>query len=130
MERQRQTRRSLSPTRFSQEDYETFVQADADAAKEKQVTSTVIPIIQGDIGDNKCVSGGIPFTTLQHLTDGAIVPGNPDVYHGARPELLNRRIRDELNEYIIPSTQEDLLVAPNFFVAVKGPDGSAAVAKR
>lgn len=31
---------------------------------------------------------------------------------------------------ITPSTQEDLPKAPNCFIAVKGPDGSAAVAKR
>jgi hypothetical protein len=59
------------------------VQADADAVKEKQVTTSVIPIIEGDIGDAKCVSGGIPFTNLGHLTDGTLVPGNPDIYYSA-----------------------------------------------
>jgi len=80
------------------------VQADADAVKEKQVTTTVIPIIEGKISDSKCVSGGIPFANLEHLTDGTIVAGNPDIYYGTRPEQLNRRIRDELNSYVIPST--------------------------
>jgi hypothetical protein len=46
------------------------------------------------------------------------------------PEQLDRRVRDELSGYIIPSTQEDIPIVPNFFLAVKGPDGSAAVAKR
>jgi hypothetical protein len=40
----------------------------------------VIPIIEGNVKDAKCVSGGIPFTNLDHLTDGTIVPGNPDRY--------------------------------------------------
>lgn len=31
---------------------------------------------------------------------------------------------------VIPSTQEDLPIAPSFFLAAKGPDGSAAVTKR
>lgn len=90
----------------------------------------MIPIIEGDIKDAKYVSGGIPFINLDHLTDGTLIPSNPDIYYGARPEQLNRRVRDELSSYIIPLTQTDLPVAPNFFLAVKGPDGSAAVAKR
>ena len=125
-----QPRPSLSPSKFSEEAHEKFVQADADAAKEKQVTTSVIPYIEGDIKDAKCVSGGIPFTNLAPLTDGTLVPGNPDIYYGARPEQLDRRVRDELGGHIIPSTQDDLPLAPNFFVAAKGPDGSLAVAGR
>jgi hypothetical protein len=125
-----QPRPSLSPSKFSEEAYEKFIQADADAVKEKQVTTSVIPIIEGDIRDAKCVSGGIPFTNLDHLTDGTLVPGNPDIYYGARPEQLNRRVRDKFSGRIIPSTQHDLPIAPNFLVAAKGPDGSLAVAGR
>jgi hypothetical protein len=125
-----QPRRSLSPSKFSEEAYEKFVQGDADAVKEKQVTTSVIPIIEGDIRDAKCVSGGIPFTNLDHLTDGTLVPGNPDIYYGARPEQLDRRVRKELSGHIIPSTQDDLPIAPNFLLAAKGPDGSLAVAGR
>ncbi|KAF2690374.1 hypothetical protein K458DRAFT_474582 [Lentithecium fluviatile CBS 122367] len=125
-----QPRPSLSPSRFTDKDHEKFVQADEDAAKEKQVSEAVIPIIEGNIRDAKCRAGGIPFTNLDPLTDGAIKPGNPDIYYGARPEQLHRNIRNEIGGLIIPSTQHDLPIAPNFFLAVKGPDGSAAVAKR
>jgi hypothetical protein len=125
-----QRRPSLSPSKFSKEAYERFVQADADAVKEKQVTTSVIPIIEGYIEDAKCVSGGIPFTNLDPLTDGTLVSGNPDIYYGTRPEQLDRRVRNKLSGHIIPSTQDDLPVAPNFFLAAKRPDGSAAVAKR
>ncbi|KAI0410622.1 hypothetical protein F5X98DRAFT_381605 [Xylaria grammica] len=123
-------RPSLSPSRFTQGDFNKFEKADEDAAKEWQVTSTVIPIIEGEIRDSKCVSGQIPFTNLGHLTDGSLVPGNPDRYYGARPEQLDRRVRTELGRHVVPSTQHDLPVAPNFFLAVKGPEGSLAVAKR
>jgi hypothetical protein len=81
-----QPRPSLSPSKFSEEAYEKFVQVDADAVKEKQVTTSVILIIEGDIRDTKCVAGGITFTNLDYLTDGTLVPGNPDIYYGARPE--------------------------------------------
>ena len=125
-----QPRPSLSPSKFSEEAHEKFIRADEYAFKEKQVTTSVIPIIEGEIRDAKCVSGGIPFTNLDHLTDGTLVPGNPDLYYGARPEQLDRRVRGELNGHIVPSTQDDLPLAPNFFVATKGPDGSLAVAGR
>lgn len=125
-----QPRRSLSPLAFTEEAHEKFIRADAHAFKEKQISESVIPIIEGKIEDSRCTSGGIPFTNLDHLTDGTLVPGNPDRYYGARPEQLNRQVRNKLSGHIIPSTQHDLPIAPNFFLAVKGPDGSAAVAAR
>jgi hypothetical protein len=90
----------------------------------------VIPINEGDIKDAKCVSGGIPFTNLDHLIDGTLVPGNLDIYYSARPEQLDRRVRDELSGHIIPSTQGDLPIVLNFFLAAKGLDRSLAVAGR
>jgi hypothetical protein len=125
-----QPRPSLSPSRFNDEEFENFVQADADARKEKQVSELVVPVIEGKIRDARCRSGGIPFTNLDPLTDGSLKPGNPDVYYGARPEQLDQKVRDELGGRLVPSTQHDLPMAPNFFLAAKGPDGSAAVAKR
>ncbi|KAL9616393.1 MAG: hypothetical protein Q9160_008747 [Pyrenula sp. 1 TL-2023] len=121
---------SLSPTRFTDQDFKNFKRADAHAAKEKQVISSVIPIIEACIKDARCVSGGIPFTNLEPLTNGTLSPGNPDIYYGARPEQLDRRVRDDLSGLIIPSTEENLPILPNFFLAVKGPDGSLAVAGR
>jgi hypothetical protein len=38
---------------------------------------------------------GSHLRILNHLTDGTLVPGNPDCYYGARPEQLNRQIRSE-----------------------------------
>ncbi len=76
----------------------------------------------------------IKFGNLQSLiglTGGfTLTPGNPDLYDGARPEQLDRRIRDRLKGMIIPSTQDDLPFAPNFFLHAKGPDGTSAVVRR
>jgi hypothetical protein len=125
-----QPRASLSPSKFSDQDFKDFKRANAHAFKEKQVTNTVIPIIEGKMGDGRCVAGDIPFNNLDHLTDGTIAPGKPDLFYGARPEQLDRRIRLELSSRIIPSTQDDLPMAPNFFLEAKGPDGSAVIARR
>jgi len=125
-----QPRPSLSPSQFSDGEFRRFKRADAHAFKEKQVTESVIPVIEGKNKDAKCISGGIPFTNLDHLTDETLAPGNPDRYYGARPEQLDRRVRAHLGGHIIPSTQHDLPILPNYFLEIKGPDGSAAVAKR
>ncbi|KAM4060511.1 hypothetical protein HRG_001930 [Hirsutella rhossiliensis] len=125
-----QPRASLSPSRFTKDDFRKFRRADTHASKEREVTTTVIPIVGGDVGDRKCVAGEIPFTNLEQLTDGTLVPGNPDLYYGARPEQLDRNIRRELNNQIIPSTQHGLPIAPNYLFQAKGPDGSLSVATR
>ncbi|KAK7959742.1 uncharacterized protein PG986_004596 [Apiospora aurea] len=125
-----QPRPSLSPSRFKNDDFKKFEKEDAHATTEWQIVANVVPIIEGNIGDRKCVSGQIPFNNLDQLTDGSLVPGNPDRYYGARPEQLDRRIRADLDGFIVPSTQHDWKIMPNNILAVKGPDGSAAVAAR
>jgi len=90
----------------------------------------VIAIIEGNITGYRCVSGNIPFTILDYLTDGILVPGNPDLYYGARLEQLNQQVCGEPTGQIVPSTQLDLPILPNFFLTAKGPDGSIGVAGR
>lgn len=126
----RQPRASLSPSRFTKEDFKKFRRADDHASKESRVIASVIPIIEGDPGDRRCVASDVPFSNLDHLTDGSLVAAKPDLYYGARPEKLHRRVRQELSDLIVPSSQEDLPVAPNNFVEVKGPDGSLSVSTR
>ena len=129
-ERLAQPRPSLLPSQFSDEHFRQFKRREAQVRKERQVYEVVLPAIEGKIKDGRCRSGGIPFGNLDDLTDHQLHSGNPDIYYGARPELLNRSVRDAIGGYIIPSTQHDLPAAPNFFVAAKGPDGSQAVAAR
>jgi hypothetical protein len=121
---------SLSLLQFSDKAFRKFKQANAHAFKEKQVTTSIIPIIEGEIRDAKCVAKDILFTNLDYLTDGTLALGKLDLFYSACLEQLDKRICNELSSSIILSTQEDLLIAPNFFLAVKGLDGSAVVAKR
>ncbi|KAG4279580.1 hypothetical protein FPRO04_13584 [Fusarium proliferatum] len=97
---------------------------------ESRVTASVIPIIEGDSGDTKCIASDISFTNIDHLTDESFVCAKPDLYYGAQPEQLHKEVRRVLDNYIVPSTQDDLPILPNNFVEVKGPDGSLSVATR
>ncbi|KAH7322557.1 hypothetical protein B0I35DRAFT_183574 [Stachybotrys elegans] len=125
-----QPRQSLSPSRFTKEDFKKFERADAHATKESRVIATVIPIIEGDVGDPRCIASDVAFSNLEHLTDGSLVSAKPDIYYGARPEQLKKEVREALSNFIVPSTQDDLPIAPNNFLEVKGPDGSLSVATR
>lgn len=125
-----QRRPSLSESRFLDDDFERFERANARILGEWQVLYRVIPFIEGDSRFDNCDYGQIPFSNLDPLTDGTLVPGNPDLYYGNQPEALDIEIRTELSGHIIPSTKLDVPILPNFFLAVKGPDGSAAVAER
>uniref|UniRef100_A0A0B7KLR8 Uncharacterized protein n=1 Tax=Bionectria ochroleuca TaxID=29856 RepID=A0A0B7KLR8_BIOOC len=112
------------------DDFKVFKRAQAHASKESQILADVFPFLQGNAGDKRCIGRQIPFNNLDHLTDGTLAAANPDIYHGARPERLLYRLRERLSGQIEPSSQGDLPLAPNFFVEIKGPDGSAAVAQR
>ncbi|KAF1355819.1 hypothetical protein EJ07DRAFT_63674, partial [Lizonia empirigonia] len=120
----------LSPSQFSDGEFRRFKRADAQAGKEQQVCESVLPYIEGKIADGTCRAGAVPFGNLEVLTDRPLTQGKPDVYYGARPEQLDGGVRDALGHHIIPSTQDNLPVAPNFYTEVKGPDGSLAVAGR
>lgn len=108
-------RPSLSPSGFSDAEFRKFKRADTHASKEQPVTTSVIPIIKGEISDPKCVGGGYPFGNLAHLTDGSLAQAKPDHFYGARPEQLDHQIRNELSDLIIPSTQDGLPMLPNLF---------------
>ena len=106
------------------------MQGDYHAATESQVLYSVIPTIEGKIKDDRCVARNVLFTNLDPLTEDGLARAKPDIYYGARPEQVDRRVRDELSGHIIPSQRDDLPVAPNFFLEAKHPNESLAVANR
>jgi len=120
-------RASLSLSEFSEEDIRDYTYAADNIAGESLISALAIPIIEGKFTDAKCFSGVRRFTNLSPLTRSKLVPGSPDLYHGARPEQLDRRVRDELDRSIVPSKQRGLPVVPNFFAELKGSLGNPGV---
>lgn len=120
-------RASLSPSRFTREDFLDFKEKNQEALTESKVMSKVFPIIAGtaDIPSQE----NLYFGNLKDLTDGSMTKAKPDFYDGARPAELNKVVREHLNEYIEPSTKKNAPLLPNFFTEGKGPDGSAPVCK-
>jgi hypothetical protein len=89
--------------------------------------SQVFPII---IGKTNIPSGyNQVFNNLKPLGDH-ISNAQPDYYNGSRPVEIRAKVRDDLEEYIIPSSQRHRHALPNLFTKAKGPDGKASEAKR
>lgn len=120
-------RASLSPSRFTREAFLTFKEKNQEALTEATVMSTVFPIIAGST--NIPHSENLRFGNLKDLTDGSITKAQPDFYDGARPEELNKRTREELGSYIVPSTNTAAPCLPNFFTEGKGPKGDMPTCK-
>ncbi|PNY19712.1 Uncharacterized protein TCAP_07477 [Tolypocladium capitatum] len=61
--------RRPSPSLLSDDKFDAFQQAEEHATKESQITVDVIPTIEGDIEDRKCIGRQVPFTNLDYLTN-------------------------------------------------------------
>ncbi|WEW59006.1 hypothetical protein PRK78_004474 [Emydomyces testavorans] len=120
---------SLSPSPFLEKLYQKFVDADAEAFNEDAIKDKVLPAMLEAMGASRCTEKNILFTNLEPITS-EIAQAKPDYYYGARPEQIHPHVRNKLIKRIIPSNHTHLPAVPNFFLEAKGPDGSAAVARR
>ena len=128
-ERLAQRRSSLSHSLYTDNDHQRFLHEEAGAANEQQVIQSVLPHIEGPT-DGTTRGGPTKFANLKSMTMESTVPGYPDIYYGARTEEIELGVRTVIGDLIIPSAQVHLPAAPNFFVACKGPSGTASVAQR
>ncbi|KPM41205.1 hypothetical protein AK830_g5335 [Neonectria ditissima] len=120
-----------SSSQLSEKDFQNFVKADRAAFVERDVVRFVIPLITGLLNNiDRTVSRGVRFANLEHLTDGSLAAAVPDEYYGAPPEQLHLKVRQELEHVIIPTSQKNFPISPNFFLEVKGPRGTPAVLQR
>ncbi|KAI1865945.1 uncharacterized protein JN550_007923 [Neoarthrinium moseri] len=118
-------RRSLSPSVVPDTAFDDFQDKNA-TRSEGTVMRTVVPLI---IGNSDILNEGhLPFTNLASITDNTIVNPIPDFFDGAHPEAVNKKVREDLDEIIIPTKKGGVPIAPNFFLEAKGPGGSIEVA--
>ncbi|KAH0829541.1 hypothetical protein FOPE_10376 [Fonsecaea pedrosoi] len=122
------TRPELSPDVFTDEHFRQFQRQDAFATKENLVEGIVARYHRADDDPSSC-SGRLNLKNLSPLTWRLAIPASPDLYYGASPEQLHERVRHELSGEIVPTTQMDLPIAPNFFLEMKGPEGLPAIAR-
>lgn len=124
-----QARSSLSPSKVSEEVFEEFQDNNRRAKSESTAMADVIPMITGVKDRQFETAGDIPFNNLQRFDPELSVP-KPDKYYGARPDQIDERVRNDLDQYIVPSTSKQRPAAPNFFLEGKGASGRPDVAQR
>jgi len=81
------------------------------------------------MGASQGAQKNILFTNTEPIMAG-IAQAKPDYYYGAQPKQIHSDVRNELSTHIIPFNHTHLPTVLNFFLKAKGPDGSAAVARR
>ncbi|KAK0613157.1 hypothetical protein B0T17DRAFT_477589, partial [Bombardia bombarda] len=120
-------RASLSLSHFPESAFRDFMRNN-NTMSEGTVMRNVIPIITGNASIPN--EGNLPFTNLKSLTKGLTVKPVPDFFDGARPGHIDKSVREDLSQIIVPTKHADVPVAPNFFLEVKAPVGSSYVARR
>lgn len=122
-----QSRASLSPSKFTVEDFRKFEKSNDQARTEAVVMSTAFQTIVGK--NNIPNQQNLRFANTEGLTDGTTIDPQPGFYDGTRSQDIKKSIRDELGDYIVPSTNSTNPALPNFFAEGKGPKGNASVCK-
>ncbi|KEY64855.1 hypothetical protein S7711_10778 [Stachybotrys chartarum IBT 7711] len=121
------SRPSLSPSRFDDSAFEDLLQKN-ETKSEGTIMRNVIPIIAGNT--NILNEGSLPFTNFESLTESLTVNAVPDFFDGAPPGDVDKRMREDLSQMIVPTKHANVPVAPNFFLEAKAPGGGADVARR
>lgn len=72
---------------------------------------------------------GVLFNNFAPIGKRLLAQAKPDYYEGSSPSEIKQGIRDNLSEFIIPSTTKQRPMLPNLFFEAKGPTGIPTVAK-
>lgn len=108
--------------------YKNFQVENVKAYGETKTAVSLLPLLLGE-DDHFASDHDRAFTNIIPLVEG-IVTCQPDLYDGLCPSKVNPRVRKDLDSLIVPSRQSRPPIAPNFFLELKGQDGSYAVAGR
>ncbi|KAL2821762.1 hypothetical protein BDW59DRAFT_164100 [Aspergillus cavernicola] len=115
---------------ISEKDFKKFAATYWTTHPENKVKASVISALETK--SSQYAGRRRRFTNLAPLTDGTIfVQGEPDICHGARLGQLDPQVCKELSKQIVPATEaDDVPVAPNFFLIVRGAEASSIDAER
>lgn len=123
-----QGRASLSPSHFGEAEFEEFVDASERAINESKAMAEVLPMMAGKKHKEHHSANDVLFNRIRPF-DKSLTRAKPDLYDGVPPEKIDRRVRTELNDLIVPARRTDRPAAPNFFVEAKSINGRPEVAK-
>ncbi|KAK3317217.1 hypothetical protein B0T19DRAFT_287600 [Cercophora scortea] len=123
------SRPSLSPSLFAEADFQRFRKVDR-TNDEATVMQNVLPIIAGNPGPRIRSASNLHFTNIKSITNEATVKLVPDSFDGARRSDVERQVKKDLNDMIIPTKHFGAPIVPNFFIEAKSPSGRNDIAER
>jgi len=125
-------RASLSPSRFTDEDFRQFKRTNAQAPSETRMMQKVLlKVLLGISGrdDHLKTETDVEFNHIKPFNKD-LAAAKPDLYDGVAASKVDKKVRDQLGDLIIPSTNTTNPIAPNFFFEAKSEKGRADVAKK
>jgi hypothetical protein len=129
-ERLRRPRPSLSPTQISDGEIETFCANQQEAQTEDHAIAESLPIILGKERHGFLSARNLLFTNMDSMVPEMYTMRKPNLYWGAQPRQIDRRVRQDLSTHIVPSKNASPPAAPNFFLELKSPSGLSTVQTR
>ena len=116
-------------SQISDQAFKSFKQCVFDARSGGDVLANIIPTLLGQNVANYDTARNLIFGNIKPLTDGSLVAPKPDLYDGVNPIMLDKAIREELADVIVPSKVGGNPVVPNFFFEIAGPNSRSEVAE-
>ena len=116
-------------SQFTEDAFEAFSASVVDARSGGDVLANVVPTLLGQNVANYDTARNLIFGNIKPLTDGSLVAPKPDLYDGVNPTTLDKAIREELADVIVPSKAGGNPVVPNFFFEIAGPNSRSEVAE-
>ncbi|PHH63640.1 hypothetical protein CDD81_5621 [Ophiocordyceps australis] len=120
----------LSTSMELHKEFKRFKMANAHAADKVALSHALLRVLEGDDVDYETDGTQAGFTNLVPLSAGLAASISPDFCDGAPQEQLRARLRQQFGGHVMPAVEEGVPIVPNFFLEVKGPDGTDAVAQR
>lgn len=126
--RLKKSRLSLSLFCFTDKKFNIFVQINSRILNKNAVIDNVFSVIQDTA---RILSAkNLIFKNLESLIRGNLIDAKSDFYNRVYSAQIDLRIREELELYIISTTQRYASALFNIFTKTKDSDRSATVAKR
>lgn len=119
-------RDSLSPSVVPETAYQEFAVSNSSISESKYMR-LVFPLIAGNA--DILYEEEVWFNNITSITENASVNPTPDLFDGAHPNTVDKQVRTDLNNIIVPSNTSGCPIAPNFFLEAKSRWGNIKVAQ-
>lgn len=121
-------RASLSPSRYTEQDFRRFQGMNDRGYSETKIMQTVFRDISGT-DDHFKTEADVEFNHIRPFNKD-LAMARPDIYDGVLKSRIDRRVQGQLDDLIIPCTTNEKPAAPNFFLEAKTEKGTIYVGKK